>query len=112
MFLFGLAQGVLIWAGSEYVAAKSLSPGQFMAIWFYIGMIFDPIRSLSEQYNTMQSAMAASERTFKILDREVLVANPEDPVALPKQMEGAIEFENVHFAYRDEDWVLKDLSFR
>jgi len=75
-------------------------------------MIFEPIRSLSEQYNVMQAAMASSERIFKILDREELVPNPPNPIALPERLEGSIEFENVRFAYSNENWVLKDLSFR
>jgi len=111
-FLFGLAQAVLVWAGSTYVASESLQLGDFLAIWWFIGMIFDPIRSLSEQYNVMQAAMASSERIFKILDRDELVPNPALPAPMPERIEGAIEFENVHFAYRDEDWVLSDLSFR
>ncbi|MEN8150656.1 MAG: ABC transporter ATP-binding protein [Planctomycetota bacterium] len=111
-FVFGMAQALLIWVGSEYVAIETLKPGQFFSVWMFIGMIFEPIRNLSEQYNTMQSAMAASERIFKILDREELVANPALPAPMPERLEGAIEFENVSFAYRKEDWVLDDLSFR
>lgn len=110
---FALAQGILIYAGARYVQADDLTVGQFMQFWLLISLIFEPIRSLSEQYNVMQSAMASSERLFKILDRDELVANPTSPVSLTTEdFRGEIEFENVWFAYRDEEWVLEDVSFK
>jgi len=111
-FLFGLAQAVLVYVGSVYVAERTLDPGEFLTVWFFIGMIFDPIRNLSEQYNVMQAAMASSERIFRILDQEEQVPNPPTPTPLPEQLAGSIEFDGVHFAYSKENWVLRDLSFR
>jgi ATP-binding cassette subfamily B protein len=109
---FALAQGILIYAGARYVLKVELTVGEFMQFWFLISLIFEPIRSLSEQYNVMQSAMASSERLFRILDREELVANPATPVPLSTgTFRGEIEFEHVWFAYRGEDWVLEDVSF-
>jgi len=111
--LFGLAQAVLIWAGATYIVAETLTYGDFILVWFLIGLVFEPIRSLSQQYNVMQGAMASSERIFRLLDREEDVPNPPQPRPLdPATLRGEIVFENVWFAYRGEDWVLKDLSFR
>jgi ABC-type multidrug transport system fused ATPase/permease subunit len=110
---FALAQGILVYVGARYVVGAELSVGEFMQFWFLIALIFEPIRNLSEQYNVMQSAMASSERLFKILDREELVANPPAPAPLsPETFRGEIEFENVWFAYQGDDWVLEDVSFK
>jgi ABC-type multidrug transport system fused ATPase/permease subunit len=98
--------------GAQYVATTSLSTGDFILFWFYIGMIFEPIRNLSEQYNVMQGAMASSERIFKVLDREELVPNPAEPTADTRELAGRIEFDRIWFAYSKENWILKDLSFR
>lgn len=110
--LFAVEQALLIWVGARYVAHADLSAGDFILVWFYIQLIFEPIRDLSQQYNVMQGAMAASERIFGILDTDDDVPNPPAPVPLPPGgIEGRIEFENVWFAYRGEDWVLRDVSF-
>jgi ABC-type multidrug transport system fused ATPase/permease subunit len=74
-------------------------------------MFFRPIRDLSEKYNIMQTAMASSERIFKLLDNQTMIKNPENPVKL-ENVKGSIEFKNVWFAYNEEDYVLKDISFR
>jgi ATP-binding cassette, subfamily B, multidrug efflux pump len=72
---------------------------------------FRPIQDLSEKYNILQSAMAASERVFKLLDTPTHITSPAEPRAFP---EGpvAIEFDHVSFAYKGDDWVLRDVSFR
>ncbi len=110
---FALAQALLIYVGARYVVNAELTVGEFMQFWFMISLIFEPIRNLSEQYNVMQSAMASSERLFKILDRDELVANPARPLPLTTEgFRGEIEFEHVWFAYRGENWVLEDVSFK
>jgi ABC-type multidrug transport system fused ATPase/permease subunit len=73
-------------------------------------MFFRPIRDLSEKYNIMQTAMASSERIFKLIDNDTMVKNPNKPVNLTN-VRGQIEFKNVWFAYNKEDYVLKDISF-
>ncbi len=73
-------------------------------------MFFRPIRDLSEKYNILQTAMASSERIFKLLDNETFVKNPESAVKLEK-VKGQIDFKNVWFAYNEDDFVLKDISF-
>jgi ATP-binding cassette subfamily B protein len=72
---------------------------------------FRPIQDLSEKYNIMQSAMAAAERVFKLMDTPVLIQSPAQPTPFPRSA-AAIEFDHVWFAYKDEDWVLSDVSFR
>src|SRR6202040_2241454 len=72
---------------------------------------FRPIQDLSEKYNILQSAMAASERVFKLLDTPSQITSPAEARAFPDGPV-AIEFDHVWFAYRDEDWVLRDVSFR
>jgi len=72
---------------------------------------FRPIQDLSEKYNIMQSAMAAAERVFKLLDTPAHIQSPARPAVFPPSS-AAIEFDHVWFAYKDEDWVLNDVSFR
>jgi ABC-type multidrug transport system fused ATPase/permease subunit len=74
-------------------------------------MFFRPIRDLSEKYNIMQTAMASSERIFKLLDNKTFIINPASPRQL-ENIKGEIEFKNVWFAYNDEDYILKDISFK
>jgi ABC-type multidrug transport system fused ATPase/permease subunit len=73
-------------------------------------MLYEPIGDMSERYNLLQSAMSASERIFELLGEPVTMTAPEKPVQI-ERVQGQIEFRNVWFAYDDEDWVLKDVSF-
>src|SRR5207245_11101146 len=72
---------------------------------------YEPIQDISEKYNILQSAMASSERIFKLLDTPVSITSPAAPRKLGN-IRGAVEFRNVWFAYNDENWVLKDVSFK
>lgn len=101
--------GVLAWGGW---AARdgNLTIGILVAFFQYAMRFFGPIQDLSEKYNTVQSSMAASERVFAMLDEPVQIQSPSNSVALSD--DSSIEFNNVSFAYKDEDWVLRDLSFR
>jgi ABC-type multidrug transport system fused ATPase/permease subunit len=74
-------------------------------------MFFRPIRDLAEKYNIMQTAMASSERIFKLLDNNTFTFDPVKPILLPK-LKGEIEFKNVWFAYNKEEYILKDISFK
>jgi ATP-binding cassette, subfamily B, multidrug efflux pump len=73
-------------------------------------MLYEPIGDMTDRYNLLQSAMSASERIFELLDEPVTMKSPDKPVPVGK-VKGHIEFRNVWFAYDDEDWVLKDVSF-
>ena len=74
-------------------------------------MFFRPIRDLSEKYNIMQTAMASSERIFKLLDNKTFVKNPVKPKSL-NQVKGEIEFKDVWFAYNPDEYVLKNISLK
>ena len=109
--LSSIAVGLIIWYGGGEIIRGSLTIGVLFAFIQYTEMFFRPIRDLSEKYNIMQTAMASSERIFKLLDNKTVVKNPENPVKL-ERVKGEIEFRNVWFAYNDEDYVLKDISFK
>jgi ATP-binding cassette subfamily B protein len=109
--LSSIAIGLIIWYGGGEIIQGTLTIGVLFAFIQYTEMFFRPIRDLSEKYNIMQTAMASSERVFKLLDNQTMIRNPENPVKL-NNVEGSIEFKNVWFAYNDEDYVLKDISFK
>lgn len=109
-FLSSIAIGLIIWYGGGQVVQQHLTLGILFAFIQYTEMFFRPIRDLSEKYNIMQTAMASSERIFKLLDDKTIIANPEKPENL-NEVKGAIDFKNVWFAYNDEEYVLKDISF-
>jgi ABC-type multidrug transport system fused ATPase/permease subunit len=103
--------GLIIWYGGGEVVRGTLTLGVLFAFIQYTEMFFRPIRDLSEKYNIMQTAMASSERIFKLLDNETFVKNPDNPVPLNK-VKGEVEFKDVWFAYKDENYVLKNISFK
>ncbi len=105
--------GSILWFGGREIVASRLTYGEFVQFWFYVKFFYEPIRELSEKYNVLQAAMAASERIFRILDTKPAVAPPKVPrVPGPSSPKGELVFESVWFAYRGEEWVLKDVSFR
>ncbi|MBX3281376.1 MAG: ABC transporter ATP-binding protein [Acidobacteria bacterium] len=91
-------------------ATQALTVGVLASFIQYSLQLFQPIRDLSDKFNVFQAAVVASHRIFILLDREVLIKTPEHP-KLTGKAKGSIAFENVWFAYKDEDWVLKDVSF-
>jgi ATP-binding cassette subfamily B protein len=109
-FLSMLALALLLAYGGFRVRAGAMTIGVVVAFFQYGLRFFRPIQDLSEKYNILQSAMAASERIFKLLDTPVAVQSPIAPKPLPSNP-AAIEFDHVWFAYKDEDWVLRDVSF-
>ena len=109
--LSSIAVGLIIWYGGGEIIRGSMTIGVLFAFIQYTEMFFRPIRDLSEKYNIMQTAMASSERIFRLLDNKTFVKNHENPVKLEK-VKGEIEFKNVWFAYNDDDYVLKDISFK
>ncbi len=105
-----VAIGLVIWYGGGKVLRTTLSLGTLVAFLSYVQMFFRPIRNLAEQYGTMQSAMASSERIFLLLDNDSLIPEPEEP-RFPEEVRGRIAFEGVSFSYDDEEYVLRDVSF-
>ena len=109
-FLSMLALAMLLAYGGFQVREGALTLGIVVAFFQYGLRFFRPIQDLSEKYNILQSAMAASERIFKLLDTPVAVESPASPARI-EDGPATIEFDHVWFAYKDEDWVLRDVSF-
>jgi len=101
---------LIIWYGGGQVLAGVVTLGTVIAFLQMAEMLYEPIGDMSERYNLFQSAMSASERIFELLDEPVTMTTPEKPAQV-ETVQGRIEFRNVWFAYDDEDWVLKDVSF-
>jgi ATP-binding cassette subfamily B multidrug efflux pump len=110
-FISMLALAAILTLGGLRVQGGRLTLGVVVAFLQYGLRFFRPIQDLSEKYNILQSAMASSERIFKLLDTQATVLPPAAPHTLPAE-NAEIEFRRVWFAYKEEDWVLRDLSFR
>lgn len=109
--LASVAMALVVWYGGASALMDQLTFGVLLAFIQYVRQFFNPIRGLSEKYNTLQSALASSERIFDVLDTEKEVQDPENPADQPK-VEGHIEFKNVDFSYNpSEETILKDVSF-
>jgi ATP-binding cassette subfamily B protein len=121
-----VAFALIIWYGGASALEGTITLGTIAAFLQYARRFFRPIQDLSEKYNVLQSAMASSERIFKLLDTEPEIIDPEEPKHLPEELEGRIEFEDVWFRYdaggdedgevlhvgeSERDWVLKGVSF-
>jgi len=109
--LSSLALALIVWYGGGEIIQNQMTIGVLFAFIQLTEMFWRPIRDLSEKYNIMQTAMASSERIFKLLDNETFIPNPSEPREMDK-VRGAIEFRDVWFAYNGEDHVLKNLSFK
>ena len=121
-----LAIALIVWYGGGQILNDDLTFGELVLFIYLSEKFFRPIADLSEKYNILQSAMASSERIFKLLDTPVTLQQPERPVQL-NRIRGEIEFHHVWFAYKrvdshsksltdgsqgDWQWILKDVSFR
>jgi len=109
-FLSMLALAGILTYGGFRIQTGGLTIGVVAAFLQYGLRFFRPIQDLSEKYNILQSAMASSERVFKLLDTPASVLTPAAPRPVPAAID-TIEFDHVWFAYQDEDWVLRDVSF-
>jgi ATP-binding cassette subfamily B protein len=107
MFTLG---GLLLYGGFR-IRTGHLSLGILVAFFQYGLRFFRPIQDLSEKYNILQGAMAASERIFRLLDSPPDISSPERAQLVPREP-AAIEFDEVWFAYNEGEWVLRDVSFR
>jgi ATP-binding cassette subfamily B multidrug efflux pump len=106
-----LAASLIIWYGGGSVLQRTLTLGALVAFLQYSQRFFRPISDMSEKFNVLQSAMASSERIFKLLDEPVTIESPAQPARRPAPAQGHIRFEDVWFAYNDDDFVLKGVSF-
>lgn len=89
---------------------QTITAGTVVTFYMYISKFFNPIQNLAEQFNRLQSAFASAEKIFTIFDTEPQVVDEPDAIEL-ERVEGNIEFRNVWFAYVEEEWVLRDVSF-
>lgn len=100
--------GLLVWYGSKQILSNDISPGVVVSFIMYINMLFRPIRELADKFNTLQMGMVGAERIFGVLDTD---EKTENKGTNKQQVEGDIKFEKVWFAYNEDNWVLKDISF-
>jgi ATP-binding cassette subfamily B multidrug efflux pump len=109
-FIGAVGIALIIWYGGYRVMQNALTLGALVAFIQYSSFLFQPIRDISDKYNVLQGAVVASHRIFKALDLPIAITTPEKPLKKGRA-EGRIEFQNVWFAYKEEDWILKDVSF-
>jgi ABC-type multidrug transport system fused ATPase/permease subunit len=95
--------------GGMLVLNGHLTPGELVAFVLYIGRFFEPIRDLSQRYNTMQAAMAGGERIFELLDTPVSLTDAPDAIEMPP-IRGEVRYENVGFSYIDGVPILKNIN--
>lgn len=101
---------IVLGVGSRDVLGDVISIGTLYIFSNYIKQFFEPIQELAEQFSTLQSSLASAEKIFSILDEDALVLEKENPTVLPNIL-GRIEFDHVWFAYDNENYVLRDVSF-
>lgn len=109
-FIGAVGIALVIWYGGYRVMNSALTLGALVAFIQYSGFLFQPIRDISDKYNVLQAAVVASHRIFKTLDLPIAITSPAKPLR-QERARGLIEFRDVWFAYKDEDWVLKGVSF-
>ena len=107
--LSAVSIGLIVWYGGLNVLQSSISLGLLVAFIQYINQLFRPIRELADKFNTLQMGMVSSERVFKLLDEPFTEVNSGTKSA--DNIIGKIEFRDVWFAYKNEEWILRGLSF-
>jgi len=110
-FIGSVGLALTLWYGGGQIVREALTFGQLVLFIDLVQRFFEPIFSLSQQYTIMQSAMASSERIFKLLDTSEMIENPSEPVSADR-VEGAIEFRDVEFAYKKGESVIRGVSFK
>jgi|TARA_B110000240_G_C13510135_1_gene458849 ATP-binding cassette subfamily B multidrug efflux pump len=108
--LSAISIGLIVWYGGENILSENtITPGEIIAFILFIHMMFRPIRQLADRFNVLQMGIVGSERVFKILDTEEKITN-KGTLEI-ENLKGSISFSNVWFAYKNDNWVLKDLNF-
>jgi len=102
---------IVLYIGYQEVMATALTAGLLFSYFYYVRDFFEPIQELAEQFNIMQSAFAASEKVFDVLDTKPEITDAEDAVVL-ESFTGSIEFKDVWFYYLQDEWVLKGINFK
>lgn len=101
--------GLLVWYGAREVIHEQVTLGVLIAFILYIGMFFRPIRTIADRFNTLQMGIVSADRILNLLDNQDHTARVGN--LKPTQLQGAVSFNNVWFAYKDEEYVLRDISF-
>jgi len=110
--LFGnISLSLLVWYGGRNVLDGSITFGTVYAFTHYVRQFFEPLRGLADRFNQIQAALASAERIFETLETKPTILNPVHEKKLPDKVQGNIAFQNVWFAYENDDWVLKDIHF-
>lgn len=107
--LSSLALALIVWWGGKGVLQGDTTIGQLMSFILFLNMMFRPIRQLADRFNTLQMGMVSSERVLKVLDTVEIIENKGTKEATG--IEGNVEFKDVWFAYNEEDWIIKNVSF-
>ncbi len=108
--LTSIGLGLLIWYGSNQLFAEEVTLGVLVAFIMYLQLFFRPIRAIADRFNTLQMGVVSSKRIFDLLDRNETIDSNEKLMEI--QLKGDIEFKDVWFAYNDEEYVLKNISFK
>ncbi len=101
--------GLVVWYGAVGVLGMDIEIGVLISFIMYLQLFFRPIRMIADRFNTLQMGVVSSSRIFRLLESKEHIANEGD--YKPKKVSGNITLENVWFAYVDEDYILKDISF-
>jgi ATP-binding cassette subfamily B multidrug efflux pump len=118
--LFAICMGLLVWYGCKRMlsdsqqmaltaSGKGITPGLITSFIVLLNMLFRPIRQLADKFNTLQMGMVGADRIFKVLDTDEVAV--DNGTLKTGRLKGEIQFDKVWFAYNDENWVLKDISF-
>ena len=118
--LFACSMALLVWYGCKRILTDQqfaalgtgnhpVTPGMILEFIVLLNLLFRPIRQLADKFNTLQMGMVGADRIFKVLDTDEVAVNTG--TLKPVNLRGAIDFENVWFAYNDENWVLKNINF-
>lgn len=109
-FISIVSLALVLGLGGYFVMGNVISIGTLYIFSSYVRSFYEPIQTLSEQFGTLQAALAAGEKIFSLLDEEPMIRQPENPKVLP-EVKGRIVFDHVWFSYDNEEWVLRDVSF-
>lgn len=101
--------GLVVWYGSKQILAQDVTFGTVTAFVMFIGLFFRPIRQLADRFNTLQMGIVSTDRILKLLDSNDYTEN--NGTYEPETVRGKVEFKNVWFAYKDDEYVLKDINF-
>lgn len=101
--------GLIVWYGAKGVLQEDITLGILIAFIMYIQMFFRPIRMIADRFNTLQMGIVASNRILDLMDSKEHIA--DNGTYAPETIQGNVHFENVWFAYNDENWVLKNINF-